>query len=200
MSTATIILIGIVGFFIITVLVIIGIYNKLVRLKNVFKNAFSQIDVQLNRRYDLIPNLVETAKKFMSHEKETLTAVIEARNQAHKINVNLGDNPADPAMMEKLVAAESTLNKAMGSFFALAEQYPDLKSDATMTNLMEELTSTENKVAFARQNYNDSVTEYNIAREEFPSNIIAGIFNFQGATLFEVEDVKAKGPVKVKFD
>lgn len=200
MSPTMMVVGGVVLAFVIFIFIVIGIYNKLVRQKNEFQNAFSQIDVQLTRRYELIPNLVETAKKFMKHEQETLTAVIEARNQAHKINVNLGKDAANPQMMEKLVAAEGTLGKAMGSFFALAEKYPDLKSDSTMTNLMEELTSTENKVAFARQHYNDTVTDYNVSREEFPSNIIAGMFNFSRATLFEVEDPKAKGPVKVSFD
>jgi LemA protein len=200
MSPTMMVVGGVVLAFVIFIFIVIGIYNKLVRNRNEYQNAFSQIDVQLTRRYELIPNLVETAKKFMKHEQETLTAVIEARNQAHKININMGKDPANPQMMEKLVAAEGTLGKAMGSFFALAEKYPDLKSDSTMNNLMEELTSTENKVAFARQHYNDTVTDYNVSREEFPSNIIAGMFNFSRATLFEVEDPKAKGPVKVSFD
>lgn len=200
MSPSLIIAGGALLAFVICLFSFIGIYNKLVRNKNEYQNAFSQIDVQLTRRYELIPNLVETAKKFMQHEQETLTAVIEARNQAHKINIDMGKDPANPQMMEKLVAAEGALGNAMGSFFALAERYPDLKSDSTMNNLMEELTSTENKVSFARQHYNDSVTGYNISREQFPSNIIAGMFNFSRATLFEVEDPKAKGPVKVSFD
>lgn len=200
MTPSMYILIGAGLLFLIFIFTFIGIYNKLVRLKNRFKNAYSQIDVQLTRRYELIPNLVEVAKKFMAHERETLEAVIEARNQAQKINVNLAQNPTDGAQMEKLIQAEGMLTKSMGSFFALAENYPELKSDATMVNLQEELTSTENKVAFARQGYNDSVTEYNIACEEFPSNIVAGMFNFTHAVLFEVENLNVKKPVKVNFD
>jgi LemA protein len=200
MSPVLMVVIGFIVFVIIFVMVLIGMYNKLVRLKNFFKNAYAQIDVQLNRRYDLIPNLVETAKGYMKHEKETLTAVIDARNQAHKINIDMSKNPGDPKLMEKLMAAEGTLTKSMGSFFALSEKYPDLKADNTMGQLMEELTSTENKVAFARQAYNDAVMDYNIGKEEFPSSVIAGMFNFENASLFEVEDAKVKQAIKVNFD
>ncbi len=191
-----IILIGVVGFFF---LMLISIYNGLVRLRNRFKNAYGQIDIQLVRRYDLIPNLVETAKAYMKHEQETLQKVIEARNQAQKIQVNVAQNPADAGTMQLLSQAEGLLTKNMGSFFALAENYPDLKANATMASLMEELTSTENKISFARQAYNDSVMEYNTAREVFPNNVIAGMFNFSPATQFIVEDPKSREAVKVKF-
>jgi LemA protein len=134
---------------------------------------------------------VETAKAFMKHEQDTLEKVIQARNQAHKINIDLGKDPANSNLMAQLGAAEGALTSSMGSFFALAEKYPDLKSDSTMNNLMEELSSTENKVAFARQHFNDEVMFYNTAREEFPGNIIAGIFNFQMASPFEVENAKS---------
>ncbi len=174
---------------------LIAIYNKLVSLRNQHKNAFSQIDVQLNRRYDLIPNLVETAKAFMSHERETLEAVIKARNQAHAA-LGAAKSSQD---LGKLVAAEGVLTKSLGSFMALSENYPQLKSDVTMKTLMEELSSTENKVAFARQHYNDSVMEYNTSRESFPANLIAGSFGFMGAQSFEVENPEARESVRVKF-
>ncbi len=176
-------------------LLIITIYNRLVSLRNQHKNAFSQIDVQLNRRYDLIPNLVETAKAFMSHERETLEAVIKARNQAHAA---LGAVKGSQDLT-KLVAAEGVLSKSLGSFMALSENYPQLKSDVTMKTLMEELSSTENKVSFARQHYNDSVMEYNTARESFPANMIAGSFGFIAAQSFEVENPQVRESVRVKF-
>ncbi|MBI2519370.1 MAG: LemA family protein [Bdellovibrio sp.] len=191
-----IILIGVVLVFF---LVVISMYNSLVKLRNRFKNAYSQIDVQLVRRYDLIPNLVETAKGYMKHEQDTLQKVIEARNQAQKIQVNLAQNPTDSGAMEQLSKAEGLLSKSMGSFFALAENYPDLKANSTMMTLMEELTSTENKVSFARQAYNDAVMEYNNSREVFPSSVIAGMFNFSEARQFEVEEPKARESIKVKF-
>lgn len=199
MSTSTIILIVVLAFIIITILSIIGIYNKLVTLKNRFKNAFSQIDVQLTRRYELIPNLVETAKKYMSHEQDTLEKVIQARNQAHQVQSKMsGEIDADT--IKQLSAAESGLSRSLSGFFALSENYPDLKANQTMQDLMEELSSTENKVSFARQAYNDSVMEYNTAREVFPSNIIAGMFNFSAAQSFEVENDQVRQAVKVKFD
>lgn len=197
---AIVILLG--GFIVIALMVVffvIGIYNGLIRLKNRFKNAYAQIEVQLNRRYDLIPNLVETAKGFMKHEQETLEKVIQARNQAHKINIDLGKDPGNADLMAKMKSAEGTLTKSMGGFFALAERYPDLKSDSTMVNLMEELTSTENKIAFARQAFNDAVMNYNIKREEFPGNIIAGMFNFQAAEMFEIDEPEKREAVKVSF-
>jgi LemA protein len=193
------ILLGILFLIVIAIFSVIAIYNGLVTLRNRFKNAFAQIDVQLNRRYDLIPNLVETAKGYMKHESETLEKVIQARNQAHSISQKIGNNPIDPDMMGKLLASEAALGKSMMNFMALAENYPDLKANQTMQQLMEELTSTENKIAFARQAYNDSVMEYNTAREVFPSNIFAGIFNFQAATSFQVEDEAARKSVKVSF-
>ncbi len=185
---------------IIVALALIGMYNKLVRQKNIFKNAFAQIDVQLKRRYDLIPNLLESVKGYMAHEKETLDAVIQARNQASQINIDLGKDPADPAVMEKLNKAEGALSQSLGKMFALSESYPDLKADGNITALMEELTSTENKIGFARQAYNDSVMAYNITCEEFPTGMIASAFNFQKATLFEIENEQEKKSVKVSFD
>lgn len=178
---------------------VIGGYNKLVTLRNRFKNAWAQIDVQLKRRYDLIPNLVETAKGYLKHERGTLEAVIAARNAASSANTKVTADPSDPAAMKQLVAAEGTLTGALGRLFALSEAYPDLKANTTMNNLMEELTSTENKVAFARQAYNDSVMTYNTQREVFPSNIIAGMFNFGPAELFVVEKAEEREAPKVSF-
>jgi LemA protein len=178
---------------------IVGIYNGLVRLRNQIKNAFAQIDVQLKRRYDLIPNLVETAKAYMSHERETLEAVIAARNQAFAAEKAAGANPADPELMRKLMSAESNLGGMMGRFRLTVEAYPDLKANTTMKQLMEELTSTENKVAFARQAYNDAVLSYNNQREIFPNSLIAGPFNFQAAQPFEVENPTERQAVKVSF-
>lgn len=176
----------------------IAIYNKLVALKNRFKNAFSQIDVQLQRRYDLIPNLVETAKGYMTHERETLTAVIEARNQALAASKAAAAHPDDGSAMKALSSAEGALSGAMMKFFALSENYPDLKANTTMNGLMEELTSTENKVAFARQAFNDAVMEYNTYREQFPNSLVAG-GRFPAAELLELEDKEARKAVKVSF-
>ena len=166
---------------------LVGIYNRLVKLRNQFKNAFSQIDVQLKRRYDLIPNLVETAKGYMKHERETLEAVIAARNKAQAAVQAAAARPGDPAAMQGLTGAEAGLTGALGRFFALAESYPDLKANQNMLSLQEELTSTENKVAFSRQAYNDAVMAYNTARESFPDTIIAGATGFGPAQLFELE-------------
>lgn len=177
----------------------IGGYNRLVTLRNRFKNAYSQIDVQLKRRYDLIPNLVETAKGYLQHERGTLEAVISARNAASAANYRASQNPGNPATMKDLVVAETALTGTLGRLFALAEAYPDLKANQTMASLMEELTSTENKVAFARQAYNDSVMGYNTQRETFPTNLIANTFNFAPATLFEIEQPEQKEAPKVKF-
>lgn len=190
----------IVGLGVLLVLYGVGIYNRLVELKNRFVNAFSQIDVQLQRRYDLIPNLVEVAKKYMSYEQATLEKVIQARNMAHAAEKVAAANPDNADAMQKLSAAETQLTSTMGSFFALSENYPDLKANQTMQQLMEELTSTENKVSFARQAFNDAVMFYNTYRSQFPNVIIAGMFMFQPATHFEIENVEAKKAVKVSFD
>jgi LemA protein len=177
----------------------IGIYNRLVALRNRFKNAFAQIDVQLKRRYDLIPNLVETAKGYLQHERGTLEAVIAARNQASAAGARAAANPGDPAAMQGLVGAETALTGTLGRFFALAEAYPDLKANQTMMQLSEELTSTENKVAFSRQAFNDAVMEYNTARETFPSVVLAGMFGFQPAQLFEITAAAEREAPKVSF-
>jgi LemA protein len=178
---------------------VIGIYNNLVSLRNLFKNAFSQIDVQLKRRYDLIPNLVETAKGYLQHERGTLDEVIAARNNASTANTKAAQNPGDGAAIKQLTGAEAALTGSLGRLFAVVEAYPNLKANEEMTRLMEELTSTENKVAFARQAYNDSVMVYNTARETFPSNIVANTFNFTAAELFLVEKPEEKEAPKVSF-
>ncbi len=178
----------------------IGLYNRLVTLRQQQKNSFSQIDVQLTRRYDLIPNLVETAKSFMAHEKDTLERVILARNQAFQAKQTVTSDPANPEAMKSLMNAESSVRGALGSFLAVSESYPELRSNENMKTLMEELSSTENKVAFARQSYNDSTMEYNTARELFPTSIVAGMFNFAPASLFEVEEPAARKAVKVSFN
>jgi LemA protein len=184
---------------VVLVMVCIGMYNNLVTLRNRFKNAFSQIDVQLKRRYDLIPNLVETAKGYIQHERGTLEAVTNARNQASAANVRAAANPGDANAIRSLIGAEGALTGALGKFFAVAESYPDLKANQTMSQLMEELSSTENKIAFARQAYNDSVMAYNIGREKFPNSIIAGAFGFTEAVLFEITVPEEREAVKVKF-
>ena len=183
----------------ILVLWLVGIYNKLVRLRNRFKNAFAQIDVQLKRRYDLIPNLVETVKSYMTHERETLDAVIHARNQAASAGKAAAANPGDSEAMRGLMGAEAALTGTMGRLFALAEAYPDLKANQNMMQLSEELTSTENKVAFSRQAYNDGVMTYNTACETFPSVIVAARFGFGRALLFEVEEAAERAAPKVSF-
>jgi LemA protein len=168
-------------------------------LRNRFKNAFAQIDVQLKRRYDLIPNLVETAKGYMKHERDTLEAVIKARNQAASAQGNAARHPEDASAIQSLMGAEAALGGTLGRLFALMENYPDLKANQTMQQLMEELTSTENRVAFARQAYNDGVMEYNTYREQFPNVIIAGPVGFKEAQLFEVESAEERQAVKVSF-
>jgi LemA protein len=181
------------------VVFVISAYNKLVALRNRYKNAFSQIDVQLKRRYDLIPNLVETAKGYLQHERGTLEAVIAARNAASAASARAAQNPGDAGAMKQLAGAEGALTGMLTKFFALAEAYPDLKANQTMSRLMEELTSTENKVAFARQAYNDSVMTYNTTRESFPTNFIAGPFNFAPAELFEIDVPAQREAPKVSF-
>jgi LemA protein len=187
----------VVGLFL--VIFVIGAYNSLVTLRNRYKNAYSQIDVQLKRRYDLIPNLVETAKGYLAHERGTLEAVIAARNAAVTANTRAAQNPGDTSAMKDISSAESALSGVMGRLFALAEAYPDLKANTTMLSLMEELTSTENKVSFARQAYNDAVMAYNTRREVFPTNLIAGPFNFGPAELFVIEKPEQKDAPKVSF-
>lgn len=177
----------------------VGIFNRLVKLRNRYKNAFAQIDVQLKRRYDLIPNLVETAKGYLKHERETLEAVINARNQAVSAGKAAADNPGDPDVMKGLMGAETLLTGALGRFFALAEAYPDLKANQNMMQLSEELTSTENKVSFARQAYNDAVMNYNIRRETFPDMIVANTTGFGPAELFEIEAPEQREAPKVSF-
>ena len=178
---------------------VISQYNQLVVLRNRFKNAFSQIDVQLKRRYDLIPNLVETAKAYMQHESKTLEAVTQARNIAQTAGGRAAANPGDPSAMRELAGAEAGLTGALGRLLAVAESYPDLKANQNMMQLTEELTSTENKVAFARQAYNDSVMTYNTKREVFPTNIVAGIFHLTAAELFQVDDASQRQAPKVAF-
>lgn len=197
MTTAITILAVLAGLVLVVAFWVIGIYNGLVKLRNLYRNAFAQIDVQLKRRYDLIPNLVETAKSFMKHEKETLEGVIEARNMASSARQSA--NTEDASSMGALMAAEGGLGGALGRLFALSEAYPDLKSNANMMQVSEELTSTENKIAFSRQAYNDAVTQYNTQTEVFPSSLIAGMFNFGTATLFEVTEESEREAVKVEF-
>nr|WP_207914903.1 LemA family protein [Luteimonas arsenica] len=170
----------------------VGIYNGLVTARNAFKNAFAQIDVQLQRRFDLIPNLVETAKGYLTHERETLEAVIAARGAAVSGLAAAKASPGDPAAMAELAQSQGLLNGALGRLMMVAEAYPDLKANQNMMQLTEELTSTENRVAFARQAFNDSVMAYNNKREVFPSNILAGMFNFDAAALLEIPADKAE--------
>jgi LemA protein len=177
----------------------IGVYNGLVTLRNRYKNAFSQIDVQLKRRYDLIPNLVETAKGYMRHERETLEAVINARNSAVTASQRAAVSPGDSAAMGGLNLAETQLSGALGRMFALAEAYPDLKANQNMLALQEELTSTENKVAFARQAFNDAVTSYNTGIEKFPNSLVAGMTGSAPAQLFETESPKEREAPRVSF-
>ncbi len=184
---------------VVVVLAFVGIYNRLVALRNRYKNAFAQIDVQLKRRYDLIPNLVETAKGYIKHERETLEAVIAARNQAQPADASAAANPGDPGAMKGLMGAEAALTGSLGRLFAVVERYPDLKADQNMRQLSEELTSTENKVAFARQSYNDAVMAYNVGREKFPNIIVANMFQFGPAELFEIESPAEREAPKVSF-
>ena len=199
MTTALILLGLLVALVVILALWAVGIYNSLVALRNRFKNAFAQIDVQLKRRYDLIPNLVETAKGYLKHERETLEAVIAARNTAYAASKAAAANPADGAAVKSLAAAEAGLGGALSRLMVVSEQYPDLKANQNMLALTEELTSTENKIAFARQAYNDSVQTYNTARETFPNVIFAGMFNFQAAELFKIDDAAERNAPKVQF-
>ena len=185
---------------VIAALWIAGIYNALVGLRNRFKNAFAQIEVQLKRRYDLIPNLVETAKGYMKHESSTLEAVITARNIAAAAASAVATNPADANAMKGLLSAEAGLGGALSRLMVVSEQYPDLKANQNMMQLTEELTSTENKVGFARQAYNDAVMAYNTAREIFPNVVFAGMFGFLPAELFKIEDPTERNAPKVSFN
>lgn len=194
MDNTTLIGLAIVGG---TLIYLISIYNHLVTLKNRFKNAFAQIDVQLQRRHDLIPNLVESAKSFMQFEQETLQRVMEARAKAVQATSQAAKSPEKGSLVKELGVAESVLNGALAHFYAVSENYPELKSNEPLMQLMEELSSTENKVAFARQAFNDSVMTYHTYREQFPGNLIAGFFAFTPTQLFEVDSTDIKKPVKV---
>lgn len=187
----------VIGFFVL--LFFISIYNGLVARRNRFKNGYGQIDVQLKRRYDLIPNLVEAVKGYMAHESATLEAVISARNQAANAGVKAAANPGDPEAMKTLMVAESSLGGTLGRLFALSEAYPDLKANQNMMQLQEELTSTENKVGFSRQAFNDSIMDYNIYRETFPNVIVAGLTGFVTAQQFTLENPTEREAPKVKF-
>jgi LemA protein len=187
------VLIVVVGFW------AVGLYNGLVASRNGYKNAFAQIDVQLTRRHDLIPNLVETAKGYMKHERETLEAVIQARNSAVSGLAAAKTNPGDPAAMQQLGSSEAVLTQTLGRLFALSESYPDLKANQNMMQLSEELSSTENKVAFARQAYNDAVMSYNNKREMFPGSVVANMFQFQPAELLKIESEEKREVPKVAF-
>jgi LemA protein len=202
-SIAVLTLFAILAVLVLVIIVIaatvIGIYNKLVTLRNRYKNAYAQIDVQLKRRYDLIPNLVETAKGYMKHESGTLEAVTQARNIAYAASQTAASNPGDSGAVKSLAAAEAGLGGALGRLMMVSEQYPDLKANQNMMQLTEELTSTENKISFARQAYNDAVMTYNTDREVFPSNLIAGMFNFTAAELFVIDKPEQKEAPKVQF-
>ena len=194
---------GLIIFLVVVVLIVlyfVAIYNGLVTSRNGYKNAFAQIDVQLTRRHDLIPNLVETAKGYLAHERGTLEAVVQARNAAVNGLAGAKANPGDPAAMQQLASSENALTQTLGHLFALQEAYPDLKANQTMMQLSEELTSTENKISFARQAYNDAVMSYNTAIESFPDNFVAGFGGFREATLLEAtESPEERKAVKVSF-
>ncbi|NMT64756.1 LemA family protein [Marinobacter orientalis] len=190
-----------IGLIVIAVVIvyIVFVYNRLVSLRNQLKNGFAQIDVQLQRRHDLIPNLVEAARAYLSHERNTLTEVMEARNNAVSAQKEAAGDPADGGKIQRLGSAENMLSKALANFYAVAENYPELKANETIQQLMEELSSTENRVSFARQAYNDGVMSYNIAREQFPNNIVAGLFAFRPSSQLELESPEARQVPKVAF-
>ena len=198
MNPVTVTLLVILGVGLLLVFSLVGIYNRLVVARNRFKNAFAQIDVQLKRRYDLIPNLIEAVKGYMAHERETLDAVIKARKGAMAAEQKVAANPADPAAMKELNRAEGQLDGTLGRLFALSEAYPDLKANQNMLALQEELTATENKIGFARQAFNDAVMAYNNRREVFPAVMVAGMFGFTQAALLEAEKEEREAP-KVSF-
>lgn len=197
--TTLIVILLIAALLVLPIIFVIALYNGLVRNRNKYRNAFAQIDVQLKRRHELIPNLVETAKAYMTHERETLEAVIQARNAAESARTEATADPGNNASIQNLASAESGLGGVLGRLFALSENYPELRSNQNMLQLQEELTSTESKVAFARQAYNDSVMNFNNKLETFPSNFVANIFSFVPATLFEVADDSERDAVEVKF-
>jgi LemA protein len=192
-------LIAVLAVVVVAILSVVKIYNRLVGLRNRFKNAFAQIDVQLKRRYDLIPNLVETAKSYLKHERETLEAVIAARNQAASANSRAAQSPGDPGAMKALSGAESGLAGALSRLMVVVERYPDLKANQTISQMMEELTSTENRVSFARQAFNDSVMKYNTSIEVFPAVAVAGMFGFKKAEFFEITVPEEREAPKVSF-
>jgi LemA protein len=192
--------IGVIAVLALAALLAIGTYNGLISKRNRYKNAYAQIDVQLKRRYDLIPNLVEAVKGYMKHESETLEAVIRARNAAYGASQRAAENAGDPTAMKSLASAEAALSSGLSRIIALSESYPDLKASQNMRELSEELTTTENRVAFARQAYNDCVTAYNNAREIFPAVLLAGAFGFNNAALLEViESAEERRAPKVAF-
>lgn len=196
MDPLLIVLIVLILFF---VIYSVRVYNNFIKFKNRFENAFAQIDVQLKRRYDLIPNLVETAKSYMKHERETLEEIVQARSEALKASDDANQNPGDENAMKQLASAEGTLSGSLGRLFALAENYPDLKANENMKQLSEELTSTENKVAFARQAYNDAVMKYNTYLQKFPQAVLAPMLGFKEASLLEFEQEEIKEPPRVDF-
>ena len=198
--SSTFIWIGIISLVVVLLAIVLAAtYNRLVTLRQRYLNAYAQIDVQLKRRYDLIPNLVETVKGYMAHERQTLESVIAARNAAADASVRVASNPRDNAAMLSLAGAENALLGALGRFMALREAYPDLKADAHASELMEQLASTENRIAFARQNYNDSVMQYNAKRQTFPTNLLAGMLGFNEAALFQIDDAKQREVVQVSL-
>jgi LemA protein len=199
MNAALIVLLVLAAIAVVAALWVAGIYNSLVALRNRFKNAFAQIDVQLKRRYDLIPNLVETAKGYLAHEHGTLEDVIKARNIAFTASQSAAANPADASAVKSLLSAESGLTGALSRLMVVSEQYPNLKADQTMMQLTEEITSTENKISFARQAYNDFVMGYNNTRQTFPNVVFAGMFGFTDAQLFQVDDATERNAPKVSF-
>ena len=200
MTSLLVIVVALVGLAVLVGLWVMGVYNGLIRRRNAKDNNYSQIGIQLTRKYDLIPNLVKLVKGYMKHERTTLEEVIQARNMAANANAAVSADPSDPEAMKQMVAAEGTLGGMMGRLFALTESYPDLKANQNMMQLTEELTSTENKVTFARQAFNDSVMSYNNALQVFPANMVAGMFGFTEAIFFEVEGLGDVGKAVVTAD
>ena len=200
MTSLLVIIVALVGLAILVGLWVMGVYNGLIRKRNAKDNNYSQIGIQLTRKYDVIPNLVKLVKGYMKHERTTLEEVIQARNMAANANAAVSANPSDPEAMKQMVAAEGTLGGVMGRLFALSEAYPDLKANQNMMQLTEELTSTENKVTFARQAFNDSVMTFNNALQVFPANMVAGMFGFTEAIFFEVEGLGDVGKAVVTAD